>query len=116
MDRSGAVGRGELAAAYFAEIVGLYGLRMWAEQSYKQSNTSWAGATTRSRVTRRSAVAGSLCAAHFRSVGGPTVACRSTSRPERRKILAPIRREGEKVAPSILAGGIEDGKGVVGAV
>jgi hypothetical protein len=35
MDRSGAVGRGELAAADFAEIVGLYGLRMWAEQSYK---------------------------------------------------------------------------------
>jgi hypothetical protein len=40
MDRSGAVGRGELATAEIAEIVGLYGLRMWAEHSYKQSNMS----------------------------------------------------------------------------
>jgi hypothetical protein len=31
-------------------------------------------------------------------------------------ILAPIRREVEKAASSILARGIEDGKGVVGTV
>jgi hypothetical protein len=40
-------GQALLAAASVAEVVRLYGLRMWVEQSYKQVKLAWAGAPTR---------------------------------------------------------------------
>ena len=41
----------DLAPASVVEVVRLYGLRMWVEQSYKQIKHVLAGATTRSGVT-----------------------------------------------------------------
>ena len=38
---------GALPAADVAEVVRLYGLRTWVEQSYKQTTLRWAGVSTR---------------------------------------------------------------------
>jgi hypothetical protein len=82
-----------LAPADLSEIVRLYGLRMWVEQSYKQVKhvLGWSDYQVRSETLRSAAIGSWLCA-HFRSVGGRMGACRPTSQPRRRTILAPNRR------------------------
>src|SRR3954464_10122310 len=56
----------------------------------------WDGATTKSEATLRSAATGSWCAARSASAGGTTGACPPKSRPNRRTIFPPSRREGGK--------------------
>ncbi len=54
-DRSERSGEGDPAAAELAEVVGLYGLRMWVEQSYKQVKhvLGWSDYQVRSDLAMR---------------------------------------------------------------
>jgi hypothetical protein len=74
-------------AAEFAEVVRLYGLRNWVEPGYKQVRASWAGPTSRSAWTGRSADLGagllrvSLCWRHCLPSACPTRHAQLPGRP-----------------------------------
>jgi hypothetical protein len=108
----------ELAPVRLSEIVRLYALRMWVEQSYKQLKhvLGWSDYQVSSDLSIP--VTGSWCAVRSRFVGGQLVAYRPGNRLRRTTIpLPPNWREGEKAAQqSILAGEPAGGKGVVGAL
>lgn len=63
-----------LAAADVAEVVRLYGVRNWVEQSYKQVKGALVGMRIRSARTTPSGATGRWCAVPSRFAGGPTVA------------------------------------------
>jgi hypothetical protein len=106
-----------LGAADLAEIVRLYGLRMWVEQSYKQVKHAlgWSDYQVRSDIAIRRhwqlvCWAFSFCWWEYgRLLDEEPTEAEEPPTPE------PAGR-GEKEARGILAGDLEGGKGVVGAV
>jgi SRSO17 transposase len=107
-----------LAPADLAEIVRLYGLRMWVEQSYKQVKHAlgWSDYQVRGDLSsmRRHwqlvCLAFSLC---WWEYGGLPI---DEEPSERRTPSAEMAGRGKKETLGILAGGFESGKGVSGAV
>jgi hypothetical protein len=108
----------KLEAANLAEIVRLYGLRMWIEQSYKQVKhvPGWSEYQVRSdlAIGRHWEL---VCCAFSFCWWAYSRAYQPKSWLRRRTILPPPnQREGEKETRGILATDFEDGKGVVGAL
>jgi len=106
----------ELASADLAQIVRLYGLRMWVEQSYKQVKhvLGWGEYQVRSDVAIRDHWQLVCCAFSFCwwAYGHlPTGEPAETEIPS----AEPVGR-GKKEAQGILAGGFEGGKSVAGAM
>jgi len=112
--------RSGLAPADVAEVVRLYGLRMWVEQSYKQVKQSlgWAQYQVRKDVSIRRHWQMVCCAfafcwwAYGRLPASPE---EPAEQPEDDLPAGPAGR-GKKEPPGVLAGGLEGGKGVAGAV
>jgi hypothetical protein len=112
-------GEGNPAAADLAEVVRLYGLRMWVEQSYKQvkHTLGWSDYQVRSDLAMRRHWQLVCCAFSFcwwaygrlptddelAETENPTIPSEPTGR-------------GEKAAPGILAEGVEGGERVAGAL
>lgn len=106
-----------LAPAHLSEIVRLYGLRMWVEQSYKQVKhvLGWSDYQVRSDIAIRRhwqlvCLAFSFCWWAYGHL--PTEEATET----RETPATDAAGRGEKKAQSILAGDLEGGEGVVGAV
>jgi hypothetical protein len=109
----------ELAPVHLSEIVRLYGLRMWVEQSYKQVKhvLGWSDYQVRSDIAIRRhwelvCLAFSLSWWVYEHL--PT---QEPTEIEDTTLATDVagRREKE-AAPGILAGNLEGGKGVVGAL
>jgi hypothetical protein len=108
----------ELTSADLSEIVRLYGLRMWVEQSYKQVKhvlLGWSDYQVRSDIAIRRHWQLVCCAFSFcwwaygrLPIDEPT------------KQMTDLRAEsagrGKKETPSVVAGGLEGGKGMAGAL
>jgi hypothetical protein len=109
---------GELAPAHLSEIVRLYGLRMWVEQSYKQVKhvLGWSDYQVRSdpamcRHWQLVCCAFSFCWwAYGRSPTG------EPAQQTENDTSADTEGWGKKAAQSILAGGLESGEGMAGAL
>ena len=110
---------GALAAADLSEVVRLYGLRMWVEQSYKQVKhvLGWSDYQVRSDLAIRRhwqlvCLAFSFCWWAYGRLPA------SLERPAESGSDPPSEQggRGKNEARGILAGGLEDGEGVVGAM
>jgi hypothetical protein len=110
----------ELEAANLAEIIRLYGLRMWVEQSYKQVKhvLGWSDYQVRSDLAIRRhwhlvCVAFSFCwwAYGHLPAASPEEPTEAEDAP-----AASVAGRGKKEDTEMLAGDFEGGKGVVGAV
>jgi hypothetical protein len=110
---------GDLAAADLAEVVRLYGLRMWVEQSYKQVKhvLGWSDYQVRSDLAIRRhwqlvCLAFSFCWWAYGRLPA------SLEQPAETGNDPPSEQggRGKKEARGILAGGLEGGEGVVGAM
>src|SRR5215208_2937117 len=109
----------KLEAADLAEIVRLYGLRMWVEQSYKHVKhvLGWSDYQVRSDIAIRRHWQLVCCAFSFcwwangRSPASLEELAETENDPS-----AESAGRGKKAAKSILAGDLEGGKGVVGAL
>jgi len=119
-DYSELAAESELAPAPLSEIVRLYGLRMWVEQSYKQVKhvLGWSDYQVRSDIAIRRhwqlvCCAFSLCWwAYGHLPTDEPAETEGTTTP-----AADAAERGEKDAQSmLLAGGLENGERVVGAV
>ena len=108
---------GELASADLAEIVRLYGLRMWVEQSYKQVKhvLGWSDYQVRSDIAIRRHWQLVCCAFSFSWWAYARLPTKEPSRTEN-DVPTETAGRGEKATPGVLAGGFEGGKGLVGAV
>jgi hypothetical protein len=108
---------GELASADLAEIVRLYSLRMWVEQSYKQVKhvLGWGDYQVRSDLAIRRHWELVCCAFSFSWWAYARLPTKEPSQTENDPLTETAGR-GEKATPGVLAGGFEGGKGVVGAV
>ena len=111
-------GEGALAPADLSEVVRLYGLRMWVEQSYKQVKHAlgWSDYQVRSDLAIRRhwqlvCLAFSFCWWAYGRL--PTEEAAETNNND-----APVNSEGrgKKEDQAVLAGGLEGGKGVAGAL
>jgi hypothetical protein len=115
---SGRENESYLAPASVEEVVRLYGLRMWVEQSYKQVKHAlgWSDYQARSDIAIRRhwrlvCLAFSFCWwAYGRS---PT---EEPIQPENGVIPVEPAGRGKKEGDEILAGGVEGGEGVAGTV
>jgi hypothetical protein len=109
----------ELAPAYLWEVVRLYGLRMWVEQSYKQVKhvLGWSDYQVRSDAAIRRHWQLVCCAFSFCWWTYGRLPA-SLEEPAETENDLPTEQEGrgEKKTQGILAGGFEGGKGMVGAV
>jgi SRSO17 transposase len=113
--------RSDLVPASVAEVVRLYGLRMWVEQSYKQVKHAlgWSAYQVRSdHAIRRHwqlvCLAFSFCWwAYGRLPASPEEP--TEERPED-DLPAGSAGRGKKETPGVLAGGLEGGEGVAGTV
>jgi hypothetical protein len=120
----------ETAPAGVAEVVRLYGLRMWVEQSYKQVKQAlgWAQYQVRSDLAIRRhwqlvccafSFCWWACADHLRTGSPPGVVEKEeTDLPGASEVAGRGKKggpQGEPV-PGVLADGAEEGEGVVGAV
>jgi hypothetical protein len=110
---------GDLGSASVAEVVRLYGLRMWVEQSYKQVKHAlgWSAYQVRSDHAIRRHWQLACCAFTFCwwAYGRLPTDDDPTERPEDDLPAGPAGRGG-KETPGALAGSLEGSKGVVGAV
>ena len=109
---------GDPPAAELAEVVRLYGLRMWVEQSYKQVKhlLGWSDYQVRSDLAMRRHWQLVCCAFSFCwwAYGGlPTDEPAETESPT---IPSGPTGRGEKAAPGILAEGVEGGERVAEAL
>ncbi|MDP9412134.1 MAG: IS701 family transposase [Actinomycetota bacterium] len=106
-----------LAPASVAEVVRLYGLRMWVEQSYKQVKhvLGWSGYQVRSDLAIRRHWQLVCCAFSFCWWAYGRSPTEEPHEPEDDLPAASAERE-KKERPRALAGGLEGGKGVAGAV
>ena len=111
---------GDLAPASVAEVVRLYGLRMWVEQSYKQVKhlLGWSDYQVRSdHAIRRHwqlvCCAFSFCWWAYRRL--PASLDEPAERPEDDLPSAPAGRE-KKEEAGVLAGGLEGSEGMAGTV
>jgi hypothetical protein len=111
----------ELEAADLAEVVRLYGLRMWVEQSYKQVKhvLGWSDYQVRSDPAIRrhwqAPLAACVLCLLVLLVGLRAPADRRVTREDQRSSFRD-GREGKKESQGILAGGLEGGKGMAGAL
>ena len=108
----------ELAPVHLSEIVRLYGLRMWVEQGYKQVKhvLGWSDYQVRSDIAIRRHWELVCCAFSFCWWAYGRL---PTDGPSQAENDLPNEQEGrgkKEATPGILAGGLEGGKGVVGAV
>ena len=110
---------GALAAADLSEVVRLYGLRMWVEQSYKQVKhvLAWSDYQVRSDLAIRRhwqlvCLAFSFCWWAYGRLPA------SLEQPAETGNDPPSQQggRGKKEARGLLAGGFEGGEGVVGAM
>jgi DDE superfamily endonuclease len=110
----------ELEAADLAEIVRLYGLRMWVEQSYKQVKhvLGWSDYQVRSDIAIRRHWELVCCAFSFCwwAYGRLPTDEELVQKTENDPTSAKPAGRGKKAAQGILAGDLEGGKGVVGAL
>ena len=115
---SGRENESDLAPAGVEEVVRLYGLRMWVEQSYKQVKHAlgWSDYQARSDIAIRRhwwlvCLAFSFCWwAYGRSpTEGPI-------QSENGVVPVDLAGRGKKEGDEILAGGVEGGEGVAGTV
>jgi hypothetical protein len=108
-----------LAPAGVAEVVRLYGLRMWVEQSYKQVKhvLGFSAYQVRSDVAIRRHWQLVCCAFSFCwwAYGRLPTDEESAERPEDDLPIGQAGR-GEKETLGVLAGGVEGGEGVAGTV
>ncbi|MDP9487670.1 MAG: IS701 family transposase [Actinomycetota bacterium] len=110
---------GAPAPASVAEVVRLYGLRMWVEQSYKQVKhvLGWSDYQVRSDLAIRRHWQLVWCAFSFCWWAYGRLPTDEVAEKENDPTSADSEGRGEKAATrDILAGGLEGGKGVVGAV
>jgi hypothetical protein len=111
---------GELASADLAEIVRLYGLRMWVEQSYKHVKhvLGWSDYQVRSDLAIRRHWQLVCCAFSFCwwAYDRLPASLDEPAKTENDPLADYSKGRGKKAAPGILAGGLEVGKGVVGAL
>jgi SRSO17 transposase len=119
-DRSERQTESSLAPASVAEVVRLYGLRMWVEQSYKQVKhvLGWSDYQVRSdRAIRRHwhlvCLAFSFC---WWAYGRLPASPGEPAKPENEAAPVEPAGRGKKEGPEILAESLEGGKGVAGAV
>jgi hypothetical protein len=107
----------ELAQADLAEIVRLYGLRMWVEQSYKQVKhvLGWSDYQVRSDLAIRRHWQLVCCAFSFCWWAYGCLPTEEIAETENDPSIDSEER-GKKEAQGILAGDLEGSKGVVGAV
>src|SRR5215217_4837232 len=108
---------GAPAPADLSEVVWLYGLRMWVEQSYKQVKhvLGWSDYQVRSDLAIRRHWEMVCCAFSFCwwAYGRlPTEEVAETDNDPR----ADLEGRGGKEAPGVLAGNAQVGKGMVGAL
>jgi DDE superfamily endonuclease len=108
----------ELEAAHLAEIVRLYGLRMWVEQSYKQVKhvLGWSDYQVRSDKAIRRHWELVCCAFSFCWWAYGRLPTEELAETENDPTTAESAGRGEKEARGILAGDAQGGKGVVGAL
>src|SRR5215207_6303064 len=107
----------DLAPASVAEVVRLYGLRMWVEQSYKQVKHAlgWSDYQVRSDIAIRRhwqlvCLAFSFCWWAF-----GRLPIEEMAEPEN-DLPTESAGRGKKEAPGVVAGGAQVGKGVAGTV
>src|SRR5215217_436773 len=107
----------KLEVADLAEIVRLYGLRMWVEQSYKHVKhvLGWSDYQVRSDIAIRRHWQLVCCAFSFCWWAYARLPTKEPSRTEN-DVPTETAGRGEKATPGVLAGGFEGGKGLVGAV
>src|ERR671910_3774173 len=109
-----------LALASVAEVVRLYGLRMWVEQSYKQVKHAlgWSDYQVRTDTAIRRHWQLVCCAFSFCwwAYARLPASLDEPAKTENDPLADYSKGRGKKAAPGILAGGLEVGKGVVGAL
>jgi hypothetical protein len=107
----------ELEAADLAEIVRLYGLRMWVEQSYKQVKhvLGWSDYQVRSDIAIRRHWQLVCCAFSFCWWAYGRLPTEELSEMENDPSADPDRR-GKKESLGVLAAGAKSGKGMAGAL
>ena len=109
----------ELVPADLAEVVRLYGLRMWVEQSYKQVKhvLGFSDYQVRSDLAIRRHWQLVCCAFSFCWWAYGRLPTEEPAQKTENDPPLDSEGRGKKEAPdNLLAGGIEDGKGVVGAL
>src|SRR5829696_3678978 len=119
--RSERSGEGDPAAAELAEVVRLYGLRMWVEQSYKQVKhvLGWSDYQVRSDLAIRRHWQLVCCAFSFCwwAYGHLPASVEEPGQTRNDDPPSEPGRRGEKETQSVLlARGPESGKGLVGAM
>jgi hypothetical protein len=116
--RSERSGQGDPAAAELGEVVRLYGLRMWVEQSYKQVKhvLGWSDYQVRSDLAMRRHWQLVLCAFSLCWWAYGRLPTDEPAETENPTIPSEPTGRGEKAAPGMLAEGVEGGEGVAGAV
>ena len=112
---------GALAPADLSEVVRLYGLRMWVEQSYKQVKhvLGWSDYQVRSDLAIRRHWQLVCCAFSFCwwAYGRlPASLLEESAETTNDDHLSGSERRGKKEGRGILAGGLEGGEGMVGAM
>jgi SRSO17 transposase len=109
-----------LAPASVAEVVRLYGLRMWVEQSYKQVKHAlgWSAYQVRSDHAIRRHWQLVCCAFSFCwwAYGRLPTEEESAERPEGDLRAGSAGREQKETPAGVLAGGLEGGEGMAGTV
>jgi SRSO17 transposase len=107
-----------LASADLAEIVRLYGLRMWVEQSYKQVKHAlgWSQYQIRSDVAIRRHWELVCLAFSFCWWAYGRLPIEEPEDTEKKALPTDSAGREKKAHPSVLAADIEGGKGMVGAV
>jgi hypothetical protein len=111
---------GPLAAASVAEVVRLYGLRMWVEQSYKQVKHAlgWSQYQVRSDLAIRRhwqlvCLAFSFC---WWAYGRLPASLEESAETAEEELPAESVERGKKEPQGVMAGGVEGGEGVAGAL
>ena len=109
--------RSGLAPASVAEVVRLYGLRMWVEQSYKQVKHAlgWSDYQVRSDPAIRRHWQLACCAFSFCWWAYGRLPTEEPTETEEES-PAESAEGGGKETPSVVAGDLEGGEGVAGAV
>jgi len=126
---SGRAEKSELLPAEVAEVVGLYGLRGWAEQSYKQVKNSlgWAHYQVRKDLAIRRHWHLVMCAFTFcwwacaeqllETEAPPGVASESEiDAPAAHEAVGRGGKEGRETALAVVAGSVEEGEGLARTV
>ena len=108
----------ELKAANLAEIVRLYGLRMWVEQSYKQVKhvLGWSDYQVRSDIAIRRHWQLVCCAFSFCWWAYGRLPTEELSEMENAPSADPERRGKKESLVGVLVAGAKSGKGMAGAL